>query len=218
MIVLAIYLGRSYRMSLWKLVIAMVVLTVSGVAGTKIMFWIESGNWGGTSFYGAVFFAAPVMVLTGMLLQVSPRELLDICAPAECVMLVIMKIRCIFEGCCLGREIWIEKIAAYIRFPSRSVEMLNAMILMGLLVYLIHNGKQRGKIYLWYLILYGGTRFVLNCFRDTEPFIWNISYGHFWSIISMIVGIVLLCIQKKCEKMMKNQKVMMKKEDSFNAK
>lgn len=96
--------------------------------------------------------------------------------------------------------------------------MLNAMILMGLLVYLIHNGKQRGKIYLWYLILYGGTRFVLNCFRDTEPFIWNISYGHFWSIISMIVGIVLLCIQKKCEKMMKNQKVMMKKEDSFNAK
>ena len=60
------------------------------------------------------------------------------------------------------------------------------------------NKKNRGTIYPWYLIIYGGVRFVLNIFREewvtTEMIM---PFGNIWSLVSIAIGVLwLLWIRK----------------------
>ena len=42
------------QVAIWKMALLTVWLTITGVAGTMILAYIETGEFGGTSFYGAV--------------------------------------------------------------------------------------------------------------------------------------------------------------------
>ncbi len=176
----------------WKALFSAAVLTVLGVLGAKLMFLLESGFWAGTSFYGAVFFPPLLMVLLALLLRVPPLDLLDLCAPAECVMLAILKVQCAVNGCCGGMLLTITADGTYIRFPSQIVELFNALALMIVLLHFIHKGVWRGRIYPMYMLLYGITRFVLNLLRDTTPFLLGLPAGNFWSLISIMIALIWL--------------------------
>ena len=160
------------------------------------MFWIESGGWSGTSFYGAVFFAPFMMAAVARLLKVKVATLLDLCAPSECIMLALMKVRCIIYNCCAGKVLCVIN-SEEIRFPSQIVEMMVAFILLYILVRCIKKSKYQDSIYAWYMVLYGVTRFVLNLLRDTKPFVWIFPAGNFWSLISVIIGVIWLLLWKK---------------------
>lgn len=177
---------------IWKTLLSAAVLTVLGVLGAKIMFLLESGFWAGASFYGAVFFPPLFMVLLALLLHVPPLDLLDLCAPAECVMLAILKIQCAVNGCCGGILLTTTADGVYIRFPSQIVELLNALALMIVLLHFIYKGVWRGRIYPMYMLLYGITRFVFNLLRDTTPFLLGLPAGNFWSLISIMIALIWL--------------------------
>lgn len=187
-------LPRRWRAGLpmWKTLLSAAVLTVLGVLGAKLMFLIESGFWAGTSFYGAVFFPPLFMVLLALLLRVPPLTLLDLCAPAECVMLAILKMQCAVNGCCVGILLTITADGTYIRFPSQIIELLNALVLMVILLRLIRKGTWQGRIYPIYMLLYGITRFILNLLRDTEPFLLGLPAGNFWSLVAIVIALIWL--------------------------
>ena len=177
---------------MWKTLLSAAVLTVLGVLGAKLMFLIESGFWAGTSFYGAVFFPPLFMVLLALLLRVPPLTLLDLCAPAECVMLAILKMQCAVNGCCVGILLTITADGTYIRFPSQIIELLNALVLMVMLLWLIRKGTWQGRIYPIYMLLYGITRFILNLLRDTKPFLLGLPAGNFWSLVAIVIALIWL--------------------------
>lgn len=177
---------------MWKTLLSAAVLTVLGVLGAKLMFLIESGFWAGTSFYGAVFFPPLIMVLLALLLRVPPLALLDLCAPAECVMLAILKMQCAVNGCCVGILLTITADGTYIRFPSQIIELLNALVLMVMLLWLIRKGTWQGRIYPIYMLLYGITRFILNLLRDTKPFLLGLPAGNFWSLVAIVIALIWL--------------------------
>lgn len=177
---------------MWKTLLSAAVLTALGVLGAKLMFLIESGFWAGTSFYGAVFFPPMIMVLLALLLRVPPLALLDLCAPAECVMLAILKMQCAVNGCCVGILLTITADGTYIRFPSQIIELLNALILMVILLRLIRKGTWQGRIYPIYMLLYGITRFILNLLRDTKPFLLGLPAGNFWSLVAIVIALIWL--------------------------
>lgn len=177
---------------MWKTLLSAAVLTVLGVLGAKLMFLIESGFWAGTSFYGAVFFPPMIMVLLALLLRVPPLALLDLCAPAECVMLAILKMQCAVNGCCVGILLTITADGTYIRFPSQIIELLNALVLMVILLRLIRKGTWQGRIYPIYMLLYGITRFILNLLRDTKPFLLGLPAGNFWSLVAIVIALIWL--------------------------
>lgn len=177
---------------MWKTLLSAAVLTVLGVLGAKLMFLIESGFWAGTSFYGAVFFPPLIMVLLALLLRVPPLTLLDLCAPAECVMLAILKMQCAVNGCCVGILLTITADGTYIRFPSQIIELLNALVLMVILLRLIRKGTWQGRIYPIYMLLYGITRFILNLLRDTKPFLLGLPAGNFWSLVAIVIALIWL--------------------------
>lgn len=179
-----------------KTVIFAVLLTACGLASVKIMAFIESGEWSGLSFFGAVFFEPVFLLLLSLLLREKWTTLLDLSAPSICGMLMVMKMECLRSGCCKGRILFKTAAGVIVRFPSQIVELLAAVALAVFLIRLMRNAKYRGKIYPVFMVSYGAVRFVLNLCRATTPFIWILPAGNFWSLIAIVIGVVWLRILK----------------------
>ena len=193
------YAAKKNGVSIWKACIATVLLTVSGAAGTFLMYYIENGKFGGLSFYGAVFLVPAVFSLVSMLLHISYGKITDLCAIGECIMLALMKVHCILGGCCLGRVLYTTADGASVRFPSRETEMIVALVLFSVMLCWMLQKRHSGQLYARYLIMYGVTRFVLNMCREA----WVIKemllpFGNIWSLVAIGIGILwLYVVQKK---------------------
>lgn len=184
----------SYGFSKRKVALAAVLLTVCGVLGVKLMFFIENGSFGGQSFFGAVLFTPLLMLAVAKLLRLPAAGLLDLSAPAECVMLALLKVECLLTGCCVGRVLYVTPLGAEVRFPSAIVECAAALLIALLLYFLSGKQKLHGRIYPLFMVIYGATRFVLNFLRETTPLLLGLSVGCLWALLSVIIGSVLLVL------------------------
>ncbi|MBR2802072.1 MAG: prolipoprotein diacylglyceryl transferase [Erysipelotrichaceae bacterium] len=182
--------GKVYSIPMHKSIIAACFLTVAGYIGIKIMYFVETGAWTGRSMYGAIFLVPVFMFPVSKLLKVEYRKLLDICAPAGCFMLALMKVKCMIDGCCSGKTFYFA--SGSFQFPSQIVEGVTSLAIGLILLKLIKDHTQCGLIYAWYLLLYGASRLVLNCFRWTHPWLGPLPAGHVWSLLAIAAGVVLL--------------------------
>ena len=112
-------------------------------------------------------------------------------------MLALMKVKCYMDGCCYGKVLSLVDLRPR-RFPSQIVECVTGLILTVVMLLLIRSGKHTGKVYLWYMIIYGVVRFMLNLLRDTKPWIGPLPAGNFWSLVAITIGTVgMVMIRKK---------------------
>ena len=201
MIIVSFMHRKVYQVSALKIVCIMVALLIVGVAGTLVLYRIENGEWGGTSFFGSVFLIPIVFFLVAKIIKMPFGKLMDFLTIPVCAMLAIMKVRCILGPCCIGKVIYENSKGQFLRFPSQIVEMIVAVIIMVILLYLERKGGHKGKIYPYFLILYGATRFVLNWFRyGLTPFVLMLPNGNFWSIIAIILGVLWLLVLSQSHK------------------
>ena len=189
--------NRYLTIPTWKALVFAALLLPVGLFSGRLMRLVEAGSWTGVSFYGAVLFAPVFMSGIAYLMKEKPSQLLDICAPIGSLAVAIWKVRCMIEGCCVGRIMNRDEFGSFTRFPSRQVELIVGLIIMVITLLIIRSGKQKGYVYAWFLLLYGGTRFFLDLLRDTEPFVFGMSAGCFWSIISVIIGGGVLLYRRK---------------------
>ena len=179
--------------ALWKIPAVMVILTVAGVLGTILLFFVENGNFGGTSFYGAVL-CVPILMVPAMALRLKYSTILDMCAGAECAMLAVMKVDCLMgTQCCYGKQVY--WFGTSFQFPSQIAEMINS-IGLAIFLYFAYKKMRRGSQYPLYMLTYGFTRFLLNSLRYVAPdeYILGIAQGQFWSLVSMAIGGVWLAV------------------------
>lgn len=201
-----VWVGRLYKQPIWKLLIATVLLTLVGTAGTLLMAYIEQGSFGGLSYYGAVFLVPIAFAIVAFLLWMPYAKLLDLCAMGECMMLALMRVNCLISGCCAGRTLWTMKDGTVVRFPNQIAELVISLLLLALLIYWAYRQPQRcGSLYAWYMVLYGSIRFVLNFMRE-EWELWDPSkrfpMATIWSIIAVAIGVTwLLCRNRRKAKM-----------------
>ena len=181
------------QVAIWKMVLLTLWLTITGVLGTMVLAYIEMGKFGGTSFYGAVFMV-PILILPAMLMRITYKDILNLCAPAECAMLLVMRFDCLDKGCCFGRYL----PALEFQFPSQIAEMVVAITIMITLIQM-HRKDRQVQLYPWYMILYGVCRFILQGFRygGTDPWVLGLSQGHLWSLVSMAIGTVWLLLSRR---------------------
>lgn len=181
------------QVALWKMIVLTVWLTITGVLGTMILAYIESGKFGGTSFYGAVLMV-PVLIMPAMLMKITHKDILNLCAPAECAMLLIMRFDCLDKGCCFGK--YLPKLG--FQFPSQITEMIVALAVMIVLIRM-HRKNSQIQLYPWYMIMYGILRFCIQGLRygGTNPWILGLSAGHFWSLVSITIGVIWLLLSKE---------------------
>ena len=196
MTALMVYAGLSVKLPIWKILVSAVALIVAGVLGTKIMFFIENGGWSGRSFFGAVFFVPVLMFPVALLLKIRYGTMMDVCAPGVSLIVAVMKIDCIIEGCCYGFAMRYLEDGTPVRFPSQAVELVANLAITAALLLLHKKEKNQGLIYPWYLVIYGAVRFILNLFRETVPFVWILPAGNFWSLIAILIGGTVLLLHK----------------------
>ena len=197
MLVLIVILMAYYKEKLWKSIPVSLLLTITGTLGTYIWFFVELSGWGGRSYYGAVFLVPVAFLFVARWMQIPYGDLMDYCAPAECVMLAIMKYQCLIDGCCSGIVLRTLENGSAVRFPSQIVELINALGVMTVLMLIALKKKYRGKVYAWYLIIYGVLRFVLNWFRDDNlPLLLGLPAGNLWSLMAIFFGLMWLTDRK----------------------
>ena len=172
------------QVAIWKMIVLTVWLTITGVFGTMVLAFIETGEFGGTSFYGAVLLV-PILILPALLMKISYLDTLNLCAPAECAMLVVMRFDCLDKGCCFGK--YLPKLE--FQFPSQIAEMVIGTAIMLALIWM-HKKNRQTRLYPWYMIMYGVLRFCIQGLRygGTDPWILGLSGGHFWSLVSVLIG------------------------------
>lgn len=181
------------QVALWKMIVLTVWLIITGVLGTMILAYIESGKFGGTSFYGAVLMV-PVLIMPAMLMKITHKDILNLCAPAECAMLLIMRFDCLDKGCCFGK--YLPNLG--FQFPSQITEMIVALAVMIVLIRM-HRKNSQIQLYPWYMIMYGILRFCIQGLRygGTNPWILGLSAGHFWSLVSITIDVIWLLLSKE---------------------
>lgn len=181
------------QVAVWKMALVALGVLITGVFGSMVLAYIELGEFGGTSFYGAIFLV-PILMIPTMLLKISYKDILNLSAPAECAMLIVMRFDCLEKGCCVGR--YLPKLG--FQFPSQITEMLVGAVIMATLISM-HGKDRQAQLYPWYMIMYGVLRFIIQGFRygGTTPWVLGLSQGHFWSIVSVIIGTVWLILVNK---------------------
>ena len=204
MLVPILYQSKLYGIVFWKSIVIAVLLTITGTVGTYLMFLLENHVIGGRSFYGAVFFVPLAFLVVAKCLNIKYGLLMDLCAPAECLMLALMKVLCIISGCCAGRVLCENIAGEAVRFPSQIVELIGALVVAVILLYIFSQKKYIARLYPWYLFLYGVSRFVLNFMRE-EWQLWKwgniLPFGTLWSLVALMMGGFLLLYLKKNEHM-----------------
>lgn len=188
---------KKYQISLFRWIPLTIGVALMGLLGTYIMFFIENGVWYGQSFFGAVLFFPILLFPLAVVCRMSLLDLLDYATPPGIALLAPFKMNCYMGGCCGGRVLFFNENGIPTHFPSQIVEMIVAVCITIILLYLENMPKYKHKIYPICLILYGVTRFLLNWFRwEQEVVFLGLTAGASWAIISMIIGGIWLLIDK----------------------
>jgi len=189
--------NRYYKIPLWKVLIILVILTALPYFACKLMFYLENRQWDGQSFFGAVLMAPLLAWLTAKIVREPVSAVMDLHAPAVCIMLAVQKVNCMVAGCCRGKIFAYASNGDSIRFPSQIVEGAVALLLCLFLFWLLDKEKHRGKLLPWFMVLYGVSRFGLNLMRETTPVLWGMAIGNIWSIVSVFIGFVVFALMAK---------------------
>lgn len=189
---------KWYKIPIWKSIIISLSLIVLGIYASEIWFYIENGHGGGRSLFGTIFFAPVVYFPISKIFRMPYNETLDFCATAGSFTLGLTKLQCLSVGCCPGIILYIDENYHYVRFPSQIMEFITFLAISVVLMYMSYKKKNRGKIFWRFLVIYGVARFVIEFFRATKSsYVWILSAGSFWAIISLFIGSVILIAMKK---------------------
>ena len=168
-----------------------------GIAGLYVMYFIENGEFGGISFFGAFFFGPIGVLLSSYLVKLSKdaiEYMMDIAVPAVCIALCVNKVNCAISGCCRGYIMTVLENGQKVRFPSQLVESGVALLTMLLFIWFIRKGLLKGHLYALYMVVYGVERFILTFFRDNSQ-ITGLPMGQIWSLVSFVIGASYLYIR-----------------------
>ena len=182
--------GSSLRCAFLTIMVAAL-----GFLGTKIMFFVENGVWGGQSFFGAVLLFPAFLVLPAIIFKSSLLKLLDYETISGLSILIWFKLNCYISGCCGGKVLYYSSGGVPFFFPSQIVEMFVGLIIIVVLIIFEHKKIFTNRLYPLFLVMYGVTRLILNYFRwEEQAFVFGLTAGAFWSILSIAIGIVWLVV------------------------
>lgn len=195
MVIVISYQMKIYQVERWKALPVALIFVLAGVYGSEVWYFIESGRIGGRSLYGAVVFSPLICVFVSKMIKIPYGYLLDFLAPSGCMVLSLVKIQCLRDGCCAGKVLYLDENHVYVRFPSQILEMSVFFLIFIALLLMSPKIKYRKKIFPYFLIFYGLARFFMDFLRDTaQLYPFGLSAGSFWSLCSCIIGVIVLLI------------------------
>lgn len=175
---------------------------------------------GGMVFYGGLLGGAAAGLYYVKKNKLSVAMLADIIAPGFALGISLGRIGCFLNGCCYGKLSDICGIAFPAKdFPPPYYQQLRdglitsnaphslpviptqliasgaALIIFGLLLFILRKKMRDGSMFSLFLILYGIDRFVVDFFRHYSADAMKlglISFSQLTSIVLILVGVVFL--------------------------
>lgn len=172
-----------------------------------LMGWIAMGfQYFGTNNIVKGFSFFPLIgMLVAKWFKLDWKRVMDFCAPAFPLLQCVAHIACNFAGCCCGYPmeggVWNPMWNQYL-FPIQLIESLVSLLIF--IACLIYAKKQKyevtGKVYPFFLVTFGTTRFFLEFLRCNQKLFWGISDLALWALLMVIVGTVWFVREKKGSK------------------
>lgn len=170
------------------------------MVGAKIMYVIE--NFGfvlqnglgfqGFSLYGAIFIQPLSCYLISLIWKKDIKKVASFVIIPMILMLAFYRIDCTISGCCGGITI------GNFVFPTQITECVFCLLLAGTFIFVTHKKAMlNGQCFVWFFVIYGAFRFVIEFLRVRTNLFWVISVSHIWSLLSIGVGILLIAFNKK---------------------
>ena len=173
----------------WPAALGFSLLHVAvGLLFVSVFAFLEGAESGARSLFGAVFFMPAAYWLGAKLSKRQTADVFDIFAVCMIFTLFCARVGCLFSGCCQGRMI--HGLEPH-RWPTRELELVFYAIFLILTVPKILKGQSGGKVYPSYMMAYGLTRGILECFRESSTdSVFHLA--HIWALLSLILGYVIL--------------------------
>lgn len=184
-----------FRLSGWQCGAFAVLLTVVGITGAMLMYFLETGAFGGVSFYGAVFLIPLLMPLVGFLFRMKPGQTMDICGPCVAIMIGCMRFGCFLSGCCGGWSVCLGSFC--FEWPTQMLDSIGDFAIMSWLLLYEEKQPQNGKLYPMFMVAYSAMRFFLEFLRDTPKDWLYMSHGQWFAIAAVAAGLLWLALLNK---------------------
>ena len=190
--------GFAILLSALMTLIVMGVNNMTGVPITKLFLGTTDAN-----FFPNIFIGPITIFVLCIPLRNSPLKTLDICAPMVAVALVFYKIACFCWGCCYGVESetfgMLNHKTGRVEFPIQLVEAACAVVMLVILLMLVHKKNlKHGILYPLFMLMYCGSRFISEFWRDDYPAVWGKLTGyHIQCILGFIEGAIFLFVVLK---------------------
>ena len=162
---------------------------------------------GGMAIYGGIIGGFIGVMISSKVNHYSLFDCLDLAAPCLIIGQAIGRIGCYFAGCCYGIATDIEALQVFpisVLIAGKwhlATFFYEAILnLFGFIILMIITKKstKRGIALSSYLIIYGFIRAILEGLRDPSEslmfFSTGIKVSQALSVLSLILGIVMLCI------------------------
>ena len=191
---------------------------LAGIAGAKLYHLLESPSdffadpigliftRYGFAWFGGFLGGFGTMVILGRKEKLPMREFLDACSPAACVGYAIGRIGCLLSGD--GDYGKPTSLPWGMSFPNGVVPTTERVhpaplyefiiwCILGMILWKLGSKvkagkKTNGEIFALYLILTGIARFLVEIIRINPPWILGMSNAQVVSVLSLIVGVILL--------------------------
>lgn len=153
----------------------------------------------GANYFGLIFFMPLLLPLLCWMIGIDPFKQIDLITPAYPVALFFMKIGCFCAGCCRGISSTFGMYnRAYdcVEIPVQLIEA--AFAVMIFFVLLIQKKKSStGTLLPQYMILYCGSRFFSEFFRQDPNVFLGLKLYHILCIVGFSLGMIQLLLIKK---------------------
>lgn len=186
---------KLFSLNLWQSVVFTGLLTLVGVAGAMLLFYLESGSFGGVSFYGSVFLIPLLMPLIGMLFRLAPGQTTDLCGPCVAIMIGCMRFNCVLKGCCGGWQVCLGNVC--FSWPTQALDSIGDFAILLWLLQLEREHRGKGTLYPRFMIAYSGMRFLLEFLRDTPKDWLYLSHGQWFALAAILIGAVWVAVHKR---------------------
>ena len=194
-------LGKKYKFGYFKSIAYVFLTVLIRILLLNVTSWLFCGGTMGSVDHVRTVIYIPILLFPiTLIFRDKFAKVLDFIAPLLALYHAIICLGCMFAGCCQGYPAaWgiYSNVAETICFPIQPIEAAtNAMISMVLLI-MTNRKIQAGRLYAWYLVLYGGTRFFFEFFRNNHKVWCGLSEFSFQALVAVLMGMVCLIITNK---------------------
>ena len=207
-------LSRNYIYDILLMTCVVIGLGILSAFGFQRIFDVLKSNStngiGSMTFFGGLF-GGVLAFLLGYKFYIKKKypqssfikDIAMIAPACICIAHCFGRIGCFFAGCCYGKQtdsfLGIKFPGMLISvYPTQLFEALFLLLLFCILFYLAYYKKNIFTLPI-YAVSYGAFRFLIEFIRgdDRGVFILNLSPSQWFSIISVIIGIILFIHYKK---------------------